>query len=262
MAADDEISERGSVSDAGGFRISEGPMARRWGTETGFPDELAELPRIYGPPLLFAIPRDPRTLFTYWNVDWSDIFSKGEPVDRQVYLRVRKSDGTDESEAVVEPMLGSYYAGVAEPRGTYQAELGFYDAAGGWSAVATAEPVTMPPENASENSELDLATIPFHLSFQRLIDLFRASNGNAIGAILARLQRRIVTEEERDLLTPEEWEVFRALDVSVSELDAARQPFQEDDERLRRKTEAVLGFGATSPGRGLGESSWGSSPTS
>jgi len=262
MATDDESSGREGNSDTRGFRISDGPLGRRWGAEAGFPDELAELPRIYGPPLLFSIPRDPRTLFNYWNVDWSEIFSKGEPPDRQVYLRVSRSDGTEESEAVVEPMLGSYYAGVAQARGTYQTELGFYDAAGGWSAVATAEPVTMPPDSVSENSELDLATVPFHLSFQRLIDLFRASNGNAIGAILARLQRRAVTEEERDLLTPEEWEVFRAMDVSVSDLDAARQPFLKDDERMRRKTEAVLGFGATSPGRAPGESSWGSSPTS
>jgi hypothetical protein len=260
MVTDDESPDRGGTSDARGFRISDEPSARRWSVEAGFPDELSDLPRIYGPPLLFSIPRDPRTLFTYWNVDWSEVFSNGEPVDRQVYLRVRKGDGTDESEAVVEPMLGSYYAGVAQARGTYQAELGFYDAAGGWSPVATSEPVTMPPDDASENSEFDLATVPFHLSFQRLIDLFRASNGNAIGAILARLQRRAVTEEERDLLTPEEWEVFRAMDISVADLDAARQPFQNHDERLRQKTEAVLGFGATSPGRAFGGSSRGSSP--
>lgn len=260
MAADDKSSDREGTSATRGFRISEGPAARRWGSEVGFPDELIDLPRIYGPPLLFSIPRDPQTLFTYWNVNWSEIFAKGEPLDRQVYLRVRTSDGSDESEAVVEPMLGSYYAGVAQAGGTYQAELGFYDATGGWSAIVTSETVTMPPDSVSENSELDLATIPFHLSFQRLIDLFRASNGNAIGAILARLQRRAVTKDERDLLTPEEWEVFRAMDVSVSDINAAREPFQKDDERLRRKTEAVLGFGATSPGRAPGESSWGTSP--
>jgi hypothetical protein len=257
-----ESSDNKRAAEASGFHISDGPVVRRRAAEFGVPEELADLPRVYGPPLLFSIPRDPRTLFTYWNVDWSEIFSKGEPADRQVYLRIRKSDGTDESEAVVEPMMGSYYAGVAQPRGTYQTELGFYDAAGGWSAVATAEPVTMPPDSASENVELDLATVPFHLSFQRLIDLFRSSNGNAIGAILARLQRRALTDNESDLLTAEELEIFRAMNVSVADLQAAREPFEKDDERLRRKTEAVLGFGATSPGRGFGggESSWGSSP--
>lgn len=262
MAMDEESFEGGGNSGARGFRISDEPMRGRSGADPGFPEELAELPRVYGTPLLFSIPRDPRTLFTYWNVDWSEIFSKGDPVDRQVYLRVRKGDGTDESEAVVEPMMGSYYAAVNEPRGTYQAELGFYDAAGGWATVAASEPVTMPPDDASESSEFDLATVPFHLSFQRLIDVFRASNGNAIGAIIARLQKRAVSEEERALLTPAEWEVFRAMDISVEDLHAARLPFQKDDEQVRRKTEAVLGFGATSPAHGFGESSWGSSPIS
>ena len=227
--------------------------------DTGASSELGDLPRVYGPPLLFSIPRDPHTLFTYWNVDWADIFSRSEPMDRQVYLRVKKDDGIDESEAIVEPMLGSHYAGVAQPGGNYHTELGYYGAAGAWSAVVTSDAVTMPPDSASENAELDLATVPFHLSFQRLIDLFRASNGNAIGAILARLQKRVVTESDGDLLTPEEWEVFRAMDVSVADLDASREPFGRNADGLRKKTEAVLGFGATSPAHPFGGSSPGSS---
>ncbi len=259
MATQDKPGEKES-STASGFRISEGLVVRRRSSDFGAASQFDELPRVYGPPLLFAIPRDPHTIFTYWNVDWSDIFSKGEPLGRQVYLRVRKGDGTDESEAIVEPMMGSHYAGVAQPGGHYQTELGYYDVAGGWSAVATSDEVTMPPESASEDMALDLATIPFHLSFQRLIDLFRASNGNALSAILARLQGRAVTSTERDLLTPEEWEVFRALDLSVADLDTARAPFQKDAAGLRQKTEAVLGFGASSPSHAFGGSSWGSSP--
>jgi hypothetical protein len=261
MATPDQTNGRRASEDPG-FRISEGLVVGRRVPDVNPGSEFGELPRIYGAPLLFAIPRDPRTLFAYWNVDWSDIFSRGEPIDRQVYLRVKRSDGTDESEAIVEPMLGSYYAGVTQPRGSYLTELGYYDAAGGWSVVATSETVTMPPDSASENTEVDLATVPFHLSFQRLVDLFRASNGNALSAILGRLQRRAVSDSDRDLLTPEELEVFRAMDVSLADIETARQQFGKDDERLRKKTEAVLGFGATSPGRGFGggESSWGSSP--
>lgn len=258
MARQDHSGEKES-STASGFRISEGVVVRRRPSDFGVPPEFDELPRVYGAPLLFAIPRDPHTIFTYWNVDWSAIFSKSEPLDRQVYLRVRKGDGTDESETIVEPMLGSHYTGVAHPGGQYQTELGYYDAGGGWSAVVTSDEVTMPPESASEDMALDLATVPFHLSFQRLIDLFRASHSNALSAILARLQGLAVTSAERDLLTAEEWEIFRALDLSVSDLDAAREPFAKDDDSLRRKTESVLGFGATSPGHAFGMSSRGSS---
>jgi hypothetical protein len=115
----------------------------------------------------------------------------------------------------------------------------------------------MPPDGVSANADLDLATVPFHLSFQRMIDIFRASNGNALGPILSRLQARAEGH-----LTDEDDEVLRAMDLSVADLTSASKSFEDEDEALRRKTEAVLGFGATSPARGFGESSWGESGSS
>src|SRR4051812_46042878 len=256
MANEDQPIQSSPPTPAG-FRISEGPVVRHVSSELGLPPGLPELPKAYGAPLLFAIPRDPRTLFTYWNVDWSELFSEGEPIDRQVYLRIRTSAGADESETAIEPMLGSYYAEVVQPGGEYQTELGYYDGAGNWSAIATSEMVTMPPEDASENVQLDLATVPYHLSFQRLVELFRISNGNALSAIVSRLQARALTESEREMFSPQEWEVFRAMDLSVHQMKAARDQFSQDNGALRKKTEAVLGFGGTSPGGGFGESSSG-----
>jgi hypothetical protein len=115
----------------------------------------------------------------------------------------------------------------------------------------------MPPEGASENLDLHLATLPFHLSFQRLVDLFRASRGDALATILSRLQSRALTPEERALLTPEEWEILKAMDCSVAELETARRDFapREDDSLLRKRSEAILGFGGTSPSGGFGGSS-------
>jgi hypothetical protein len=244
-----------------GFRISNGPVVRDIQGEPGGDADFG-LPRVYGAPLLFAIAQDPRTLFIYWNVDWSNVFAAGEPIDRQVYLRVKKADGTDESQSAVEPMLGSYHATVAEPRGVYGVDLGYYDGGGAWNLVANSETVTMPPETASENVSVDLATVPFHISFQRLIDLFRASNGNALATILSRLQNRTVTAEERALLTEDEMELFKAMDLSLADMDSDRRGFagRSDEDLLRKRTEAILGFGATSPAHGFNESSsWSSS---
>lgn len=248
----------------GGFSISNGPIVRRRPGTHGVPSEFGELPPLYGAPLLFAIARDPHTLFTYWNVDWSSAFASGEPVGREVYLRVKKPDGSDETESVIEPMLGSYYAPVAQARADYRVELGYYDQSGGWRSIANSEAVTMPPEAASENLEVDLATVPFHLSFQRLIDLFRASNGDALAEIISRLQSRALTAEERALLTPEELEVFRAMNISVDDMEKARRDFAErkNEPLLRKRTEAILGFGATSPAHPFGDSSWGGSSPS
>jgi hypothetical protein len=256
MATENTSGRKGRL----GFRVSNRPVVRGRPVNQEAASGFGELPRAYGAPVLFAIARDPQTLFTCWNVDWQDVFARGEPVDRQVYMRVKKADGTDESESVVEPMLGSYYAVAAQPGGPYQVEIGYYDAAEGWRSVATSSAVTMPPDGASENVDVDLATVPFHLSFQRLMDLFRASSGNVLAGVMGRLQKRAALEEE-DQLTPEEWQVLGAMGLSLSEMDLARRRFSNgrDNDFLRKRTEAILGFGATSPAHGFGGSSRSSS---
>src|ERR1700682_2541914 len=148
-----------------GSRLSGGPVAYLSEDQEGGADfaELSQLPRVYGEPILFAIPRDPRTLFIYWNVDWASEFAKSEPFDRQVYLRVKKTDGTEESESVIEPMLGSYYALVTQPRGTYRVEIGYYQPANKWRSIATSDEVVMPPETLSEKVDVDVVTVSYHL---------------------------------------------------------------------------------------------------
>ena len=243
-----------------GFRISEGPVVRGRAPQSVMPSELSDLPRNYGAPLLFAIPRDPRTIFNYWNVDWSNVFAGGEPVDRQVYLRVKKNDGTDESETVVEPMLGSYYAEVMKPGAEYSTELGYYAGGGAWSVVATSEPVKMPPAGASAETDVDLATVPFHLSFQRLVDVFRGSKANVVNSVVAQLQESVETGAAGGPLTPAEQAIFSAMNLSLQDVDAAYKAFRRDGDALRKKAEALLGFGATSPAQGFGDESAGESP--
>jgi hypothetical protein len=261
MAGNDFTHPPGKEGDAAGFRIANGPVVRRAeGEKDGISSDFDQLPRIYGAPILFAIPRDPRTLFTYWNIDWENVFAEAKPVDRHVYLRVLRPNGVEESESVVEPMLGIYYAEVSKPRGAYRVELGYYQPAGAWHSVAFSDAVTMPPEVASESLEVDVATVPFHLSFQRMIDFFRGSNGDDITKMLSRLQDRALTDDDRELLSPEEWEILRAMNLSLSEVESARRTFSDraDADRLRKRAEAILGFGATSPSGGFGGSSWSS----
>jgi hypothetical protein len=255
MARDD----RQTGSATRDFHISNdaiGTLAEAEGVE--FAPDVVELPRIAGPPIFFAIARDPRTIFTYWYVDWSSIFANTAPVDRQIHLRVLRSNGSEETSAAAEPMAGQHYLTVSRPRGAYHVEIGYYAPEAVWNSVAISDEVTMPPDSVAENVDVDLATIPFHLSFQRLIDLFRASNSDALSEIVSRLQNRAVTDEERDLLSAEEWEILRAMDLSLEDLKAARAGFatRNGEAALRRRAEALLGFGATSPPRGFGSSSW------
>jgi Domain of unknown function (DUF4912) len=256
-----EQSESQTAGTPKGYRVSNGPVVRLARSDPKLPQDLSdviELPRLYGEPLLFAIARDPRTLFVYWIIDWSTIFENSAPVDRQVHLRVRRADGSEESSTAVEPMAGNSHLTVSEPRENYRIEIGYYRPREVWNAVATSELVALPPESVAEQTDVDVATIPFHLSFQRLIDLFRASNPDALSEIVSRLQKRAVTEQDRALLSPEDWEILRAMNLSLEDLGVARRAFAKraNGAALRRRAETLLGFGATSPARGFSESSW------
>jgi Domain of unknown function (DUF4912) len=259
----EEITNENQLPASGpkGYRVSNGPVVRLARSDSKLPSDLAEvieLPRVYGAPLLFAIARDPRTLFVYWNIDWSTIFENRAPVDRQVHLRVYRADESEEMTEPVEPMAGNCYLSVSEPRETYRVEIGYYQPENVWNQVALSEPTTTPPDRVAENVTVDVATIPFHLSFQRLIDLFRASNTDALSEIISRLQRRAISDEERALLSDEEWEILRAMNLSIEQIADARRALasRKNGAALRRRAEALLGFGATSPARGFSESSW------
>ena len=220
------------------------------------PDEV-ELPRFYGAPVLFAIARDPRTIFTYWSIDWPSIFEQTAPVDRQVHLRVSRTDGGEETRAAAEPMAGNCCLTVSQPRGTYQVEIGFYQPADVWHAVARSGKVTMPPDSVAESTDVDLVTIPFHLSFQRMIDLFRASADDPLTPIISRLQQRALTSDERDALSAEERQILQAMNLALEEIGAAGAGFNRsvNAAALRRRAEALLGFGSTSPAGGFSSSS-------
>jgi hypothetical protein len=242
----------------GEYRISNGPVVRFARSDLNFPSDLpeVELPRVYGVPLLFAIARDPKTLFVYWNIDWSSIFESSAPIDRQVHLHVHRADGGEEPPVTVEPMAGNTYVTVSEPREMYRVEIGYYYPNAVWNSVAMSDQVRIPADRVAESDDVDLATIPFHLSFQRLIDSFLASKGDGIIRIVSRLQKRALTDEERALLTPEELEVLRALNLSTDEIGEARTAFfSTKSKALRRRAETLRGFGGGSPA--FSESSWG-----
>jgi hypothetical protein len=261
MARKNPKQRRRKSEDADGFRISNGPVVRPADeTEKGVVDfdDVIELSRIRGAPTLFAIARDSYTIFIYWSIDWPTVFAKTAPVDRQVHLRIYRADGIEEKRVAAEPMAGDCYITLSRPGGSYHVEIGYYQPADVWHSVAVFDELTMPTDKVAEDADVHLATIPFHLSFQRLLDLFRASNGAALASIISEFQKRALNKKERELLNPAERKILRAMDLSLRQIAAARSAFidEADNEPLRKRTEGLLGFGSTSPSRGFGESSW------
>ena len=260
MATKNRKQARSKSDVADGFRVSSEAVV--------CPDNEQEkefgevgLPRVHGAPILFAIARDPRTIFTYWSIDWPAVFAKTVPVDRQAHLRVYRADGVEEESVAVEPMSGNCSIAVSRPDGAYHVEIGYYQPADVWNSIATSDEVTVPRDNFADDGEVGLATIPFHLSFQRLLDLFGASKGDALAEMISQFQKRALNNGKGEQLSAEEREILRAMGLSLSEIAGARRAFIDhaDTETLGKRTEALLGFASTSPARGFGESSWSSS---
>ena len=211
---------------------------------------LGELPRSYGGAFLFAIARDPHTLFAYWDIDWAEVFGENPPADRKVHLRVLWHEGIEESAAAVEPLAGSHVISVKHARSSYRIEIGYYAPEDVWNSVAFSTAVITPPDDVAENGPIDVATIPFHLSFQRIVDSFRGSkyDGDALAEIVGRLQHHA---DHSDASLPEnERELLRALESDLSGTDAAQRSRlrnAKDVFATRQRIESILGFGATSP---------------
>ena len=258
MAADNltNLDEPESAAETGGaeFVLSSHPVVSRESSASLSSardyDNLGELPRSYGGSFLFALARDPHTVFVYWDVDWQAVFGDNPPPDHKAHLRVLWHEGIEESNVAVEPMAGSHLLTVVHARSSYRIELGFYAPEKIWNSVAISAAVITPPDDVSEGEPVDVATIPFHLSFQRIVDTFRGSkyDGDALAEIISQVQHHADTSDAA--LPEEERELLRALESSQPETDAAQRARLRSAPDLfptRQKIESLLGFGATSP---------------
>jgi hypothetical protein len=152
---------------------------------------LGYLPESYGTQKLFIVPRDPRILFAYWDLN---------PVQYQEAARVAK-DGKIFLEIYV-PGEGrvqqihvwdnhkNWYLQVNRPDTAFVAQLGFYHNDGTFEVLAKSGEVRTPRDTLSPNTEARFVTIPFHMAFQELYEIISsyAQEGEEMADTLARLQ--------------------------------------------------------------------------
>jgi len=167
------------------FDIAQG----RESAESPSAEDLGELPQSYGGTTLYLVARDPRWLFTYWEVDWSQFpasqMKKGE---RKIFLKIYTEAGEEETSLEVKPEVRNWYVPVNTPGAAYFAELGYYDKKGHFVAIVRSKKAGTPSESLSEEQEAQFATVPMHLTFERLIDMIKAKvgAGDTLTGVLAR----------------------------------------------------------------------------
>jgi hypothetical protein len=205
-----------------------------------------------GRPFLFAIARDARTIFASWNIDWRSVFEKAMPADRQVHLRVIGEKGLIETRVAVEPMSAMHYLTISGLHNSYRVEIGYFQPFDTWHSVATSEEVEMPPHGSVELADVDLATIPFHFSFQQLANLFGAVNDTSVARLVSEFQKRVLTCDRPNEATPSDTQILRSLNLSLPAIATAEHNFKKiDTEKLAWRARRNLRFAATSPARGF-----------
>jgi hypothetical protein len=252
---EDDLVEPSMVDADTGFRISPRPVVSRARKEDS-EDEASHLPRSYGTETLTLLARDPHTVFAFWDIDWNTAFRDLKPKEHKVYLRLSDSDGKEQTSMEVEPMAGSCYVTVADADAGYRGEIGFQHPANGWHCLASSALVTTPPDAYTADEEVDFVTVPFHLSFQRIVDLLEVTQQEnaTLTAMLADLSVRLNSAVQQAELTPEQRDLGHALQAARSAAEASAAA-RRSSPQVQRKLERILGFGGTGPSSGFGGSS-------
>lgn len=241
-----DSADDGTAADRSAYRISSDPVV---GVSSSNDErtETASLPRSYGTGSLHLIARDPRTLYAYWDIDWTAVFDEPAPRERKVHLRVLNADGSQETGLEVEPMSGSCLIELSREDGRYHAELG-YEQLGEWKPVSTSAAVTTPPAGVTDHGEGDLATIPFHVSFQRMLEVLGSpQESGSLTAMLAALRERAASDSAGDFHT-EERKLVETIDDLIAHAPPAAGEFAHVAELWRpERLERMLGFGSSSP---------------
>jgi hypothetical protein len=244
-----------AAPSAGGFQVSDQPVVRAdWATAARAESSSDGLPASYGRDLLYVIARDPKSLFLYWDLNWTPLFAQAGLSPRQVHLRVYREDGSIERTQEINPFRGHCYVDVEAAGTGYYCELGCLEG-DVWTSLVRSGTAATPEASMSEDLSEDFATLPMHLSFQRLIDIFQATKTErtTLANSMAELQ-----ENARALQ-----ETARGGEGTDSELaallESARRGDAPSSEQLAQWKQLGARFGGASWGGASGNGFGGSS---
>lgn len=149
----------------------------RWVEGVGAPlyeESLGELPWGYGDDAFVALPRDPRTLFLYWDLSRDTVERGFEGMDHgraQLWIFARAGEGWERVRTIDFALESrSYYVHELEPGRTYRAEIHALDRQGRDRLVGrSSNAMTLPPVGPSPIVDDRFARIPWDMPLGRLL---------------------------------------------------------------------------------------------
>src|SRR4029450_2109148 len=101
-------------------------------------------------------------------------------------------------------MAAMHYVTMSQRHRACRIEIGYYQPADIWNSVMMSNEIMIPPAETSEAEHVDLATIPFHLGFQQLVDLFGAADNDTLATVISRSQTRALSSGRYETLSSKE----------------------------------------------------------
>lgn len=172
----------------GGYRVSSRPVIRAQPIREESPAGLGELPASYGRDVLYALARDPQSIFLYWDLNWAHLFAAAGENSPTVHIRVVREDETEEATHEIDPARGFCFLEVAAAGASYSCELGFFSGTE-WKGLIRSNATATPSSEMSEEAVAEFAALPMHLSFQRMLDMIDTSTEREnLASSVAKLQ--------------------------------------------------------------------------
>jgi hypothetical protein len=202
-------------------------------------DRLGDLPQSYGSDTIFLIAQEPHWLFTYWDIDIS------RHPGGKTFLRVYQEETTIEAEIEVPFETRNWYIPVKHAGSKYTVEIGYHRGSV-WNVIARSYTIETPTDRLSESDQFNYATIPLHLSFQKLMEKIQDAikSGETLMAALSRLQMegKLFAPGALSGIPLEQRIVLEALLGSnfLEEVASGGLSSQEIEERVRKHLEERL----------------------
>lgn len=146
------------------------PPTASW-AETG-----GELPESYGTAKLWLTARDPHWLYAYWDLSSEQMrHYNSESDDGHLVLRVFEKSFVGEPLVTqhVHPESRNWFVHVAKAATKYVAQLGYFDRQERWQTVALSPATVTPPDNLSDDTSADFATLPSEVPFEQLVEMVK-----------------------------------------------------------------------------------------
>ncbi len=139
-------------------------------------EERGELPESYGTAKLWLTARDPQWLYAHWDLTTAQQREyNAESDDGHLIVRVFEKEILGEPLVTqhVHPESRNWFIHVGRGGTKFVAQLGYFDRKERWQTIALSAATVTPPDNLSDDTSAEFATLPVEVPFDQLIEMVK-----------------------------------------------------------------------------------------